>query len=66
MSASELARCIEMAVHGTKSAYPSMLPADAFLKDLATMLRMLIGGAVTASGKPATAKQSRRKTGGRK
>jgi len=66
MSASELARCIEMAVHGTKSAYPSMTPADAFLKDLGTMLRMLIGGAVTSPAKPATAKQSRRKTGGRK
>jgi len=65
-SVSELARCIEMAVHGTKSAYPSMAPADAFLKDLATMLRMLIGGAVASSAKPATAKQSRRKTGGRK
>ena len=61
VSARKLARCIEMAVHGTKSAYPSMLPADAFLKDLETMLRMLIGGAVASS-----AKRSRRKTGDRK
>jgi AcrR family transcriptional regulator len=66
MRASELARYIEMAVHGTKSAYPAMLPADAFLQDLETTLRMLIGGAVASSGKSATAKKSRRKTGGRK
>jgi AcrR family transcriptional regulator len=42
----ELARCVEMAIHGTKSAYPSMQPADAFLKQLAMMLRMLIAGAM--------------------
>jgi len=65
MSASELARYIEMTVHGTKSAYPSIRPADAFLKDLETMLRMLIDGAV-APVKPAAAKKSRRKTGDRK
>ncbi len=66
MSASELARYVEMAVHGTKSAYPSMLPADAFLKDLETMLRMLIGGTVASSGKSVAARKSRRKTGDRK
>jgi len=65
MSASELARYIEMTVHGTKSAYPSIRPADAFLKDLETMLRMLLGGAV-APARPAAAKKSRRKTGDRK
>ena len=42
----ELARCVEMAIHGTKSAYPSMLPADAFLKQLEIMLRMLVAGAI--------------------
>jgi len=62
-TARELARCIEMAVHGTKSAYPSMLPADAFLKDLETMLRMLIAGAVASQ---AAASKSKRKTGVRK
>lgn len=42
----DLARCVEMAIHGTKSAYPAMQPVDAFLKQLAMMLRMLIAGAV--------------------
>jgi AcrR family transcriptional regulator len=65
-SARELARCIEMAVHGAKSAHPSMLPADAFLKDLETMLRMLIAGAIAPPATPAAAKTSTRKTGGRK
>ncbi len=61
----ELARCVEMAIHGTKSAYPSMQPADAFLKQLAVMLRMLITGAMA----PAVirhAEKSQRKTGDRK
>lgn len=66
MSTRELARCIEMAVHGTKSAHPSMLRAEAFLKDLETMLRMLIAGAVASSRKPVAAKKSRRKAGDRK
>jgi AcrR family transcriptional regulator len=57
----ELARCVEMAVHGTKSAYPSMQPVDAFLKQLETMLRMLIAGAMAP-----VAKKSPRKTGVRK
>jgi AcrR family transcriptional regulator len=59
MSPRELARLVEMAVHGTKSAYPSMLPLDAFLKELKTMLRVLIAGAV-ASERMAQAKTSRR------
>jgi AcrR family transcriptional regulator len=61
----ELARCVEMAIHGTKSAYPSMQPADAYLKQLAMMLRMLVAG---ATGSPVTpcAQKSRRKTGDRK
>jgi hypothetical protein len=57
----ELARCVEMAVHGTKSAFPSMQPVDAFLKQLETMLRMLIAGAMAPH-----AKKSPRKTGVRK
>jgi AcrR family transcriptional regulator len=57
----ELARCVEMAIHGTKSAFPSMQPIDAFLKQLHTMLRMLIAGAMAPP-----AKKSPRKTGVRK
>ncbi|MDD1528397.1 TetR/AcrR family transcriptional regulator [Bradyrhizobium sp. WBOS7] len=58
VSVRELARCVEMAIHGTKSAFPSMQPVDAFLKQLETMLRMLIAGAMAPS-----AKKSHRKTG---
>jgi len=65
-SARELTRCIEMAVHGTKSAHPSMLPAEAFLKDLETMLRMLIAGAIASPAKAAAARKRRRRTGDRK
>ena len=61
----ELARCVEMAIHGTKSAYPSMQPADAFLKQLAIMLRMLIAGAMAPPAMP-RAENSQRKTGDRK
>jgi AcrR family transcriptional regulator len=57
----ELARCVEMAIHGAKSAFPSMQPVDAFLKQLETMLRMLIAGAMAP-----VAKKSPRKTGVRK
>jgi AcrR family transcriptional regulator len=57
----ELARCVEMAIHGAKSAFPSMQPVDAFLKQLETMLRMLIAGAMAP-----IAKKSPRKTGVRK
>ena len=57
----ELARCVEMAIHGTKSAYPSMMPADAFLKQLEIMLRMLVAGAMAPA-----AKKSQRKAGVRK
>jgi AcrR family transcriptional regulator len=61
----ELARCVEMAIHGTKYAYPSMKPVDAFLKQLELMLRMLIGGALRPPSKP-PAKKSQRKVGDRK
>jgi AcrR family transcriptional regulator len=50
----DLARCVEMAIHGTKSGYPSMQPVDAFLKQLAMMLRMLIAGALAPPAKPRT------------
>jgi AcrR family transcriptional regulator len=60
----ELARCVEMAIHGTKSAYPSMQPADAFLKQLAMMLRMLIAGAMAPPVIPGAKPQ--RKTGNKK
>jgi AcrR family transcriptional regulator len=61
----ELARCVEMAIHGAKSIYPSMQPADAFLKQLAVMLRMLIAGAMAPPASP-PAKKSKRTTGDRK
>ena len=56
MTPRELARCIEMAVNGTKSAYPGMQPVDAFLKDLDTMLRTLVAGAVSPAKKQRAAK----------
>jgi TetR/AcrR family acrAB operon transcriptional repressor len=67
----DLSRYVVMAINGTKSAYPAMQPADAFLNDLEIMMRALIGGAVTApkprSIKPVAAKKSTRtKPGDRK
>ncbi|MET0220591.1 MAG: helix-turn-helix domain-containing protein [Tardiphaga sp.] len=52
----DLARCVEMAIHGTKSAYPSMQPVDAFLKQLDMMLRMLIAGALAPPATPRSRK----------
>jgi AcrR family transcriptional regulator len=52
MTSRDLARCIEMAINGTKSAHPAMQPAEAFLKDLEIMLRTLVAGAVGPSPKP--------------
>jgi TetR/AcrR family acrAB operon transcriptional repressor len=71
MTAPDFARCIEMAFNGTKSAYPAMQPADAFLRDFSIMVRTLVAGAVGPSPKPrparAAAKKSvRRKSGDRK
>lgn len=60
----ELARCVEMAIHGTKSAYPSMQPIEGFLKQLAIMLRMLIAGAMAPPVPPA--RKPKRKSGDRK
>jgi AcrR family transcriptional regulator len=61
INARELARCVEMAVHGAKSTHPSMRPLDAFLKDLEIMLRMLIAGAIAAPAKPYAKKSVRKK-----
>jgi AcrR family transcriptional regulator len=64
MTSRDFARCIEMAISGTKSVHPAMQPADAFLKDLEVMVRTLVAGAVGPSPKPrpvkpATAKKIR-------
>jgi AcrR family transcriptional regulator len=64
VTAEDLARCVEMAIHGIKSAYPAMQPIDAFLKQLAVMLRMLIAGAVPPAN--VGSKKSQRETGVRK
>ena len=73
MTAAKLARYVELAVTGTKSVYPSMRPADAFLRDAEAMLRTLIAGAVAPSKpkkpspKPSpSARPVRRKAGVRK
>lgn len=60
VSVEELARCVEMAIHGTKSAYPSMQPADAFLNQLAVMLRMLVAGAMAPQAALPARKSSRK------
>ena len=59
MTARDFARCIEMAFNGTKSAYPAMQPADAFLRDLEIMVRTLVAGAVSPSSKKLSAKPAR-------
>jgi hypothetical protein len=46
-----------MAVNGTKTAYPAMQPADAFLKDLEIMLRTLVAGATGPAKQPRAAKR---------
>jgi len=75
MTPRELARCVEMAVNGTKSAYPTLQPPGAFLRDLEIMLRTLIAGAVgpsmtrVATPKPARktiARSTARKSGDRR
>ena len=62
MTPRELARCVEMAVNGTKSAYPAMQPADAFLKDLDIMLRMLIAGAMRRHRSRAPSRRTSKKS----
>jgi AcrR family transcriptional regulator len=64
MSSGDFARCIEMAISGTKSVHPAMQPADAFLRDLELMVRTLVAGAVGPAPKPrpmklVTSKKSR-------
>jgi AcrR family transcriptional regulator len=67
MTAAKLARYIELAVNGAKSAHPSMRPADAFLRDAEAMLRTLIAGAAAKKAKPSpSARPVRRKAGARK
>src|SRR3981189_1945368 len=72
MTAPDFARCVEMAFNGTKSAYPAMQPADAFLRDFGIMVRTLVAGAVGPSPKPRpvkttqTKKSIRTKSGDRK
>ena len=71
MTPRDLARCVEMAVNGTKSAYPALQPAGAFLRDLEIMLRTLIAGAVGPAKQPTAtqpkpARKSTRKSGDRR
>ena len=58
MTSRDFARCIEMAISGTKSVHPAMQPADAFLKDLEIMVRTLVAGAVGPSPKPRAVKRA--------
>ena len=62
MNARDFARCIELAFNGTKSAYPAMQPADAFLRDFGVMVRTLVAGAVGPSPKPARARAATKKS----
>ncbi|MBR0870244.1 TetR/AcrR family transcriptional regulator [Bradyrhizobium tropiciagri] len=61
MSPAEFARLVEMAVHGSKSQHPAMQPADAFLKDMALMVRALCAGAVPKRRPPARKAAARKK-----
>ena len=56
MSAAELARCVEMAMNGAKSANPGMQPAERFLRDLDIMTRTLVTGALAPSPRQPSAK----------
>jgi AcrR family transcriptional regulator len=55
MTPYDLARCVVMTINGTKSAYPAMQPAAAFLRDLEVMLRTFVAGAASPA-KPRAAK----------
>jgi len=59
MRSEELARCVEMAINGAKSAHPGMQPANAFLADLGILVRTLVGGAVAPSPRPAKSQAKR-------
>ncbi|MBR1122965.1 TetR/AcrR family transcriptional regulator [Bradyrhizobium lablabi] len=56
MSAAELARCVEMAMHGAKTANPGMQPVESFLRDLEIMVRTLVAGALAPPSKSRPAK----------
>ena len=56
MSAAELARCVEMAMNGAKTANPGMQPPEAFLRDLDIMVRTLVTGAIATPAKPPPAR----------
>ncbi len=70
MSAARLARLIEMAIGGAKSAHPSMQPPQAFLRDLDVMVRTLVAGALapsqTAQSRKTARPKTRNQTGARK
>jgi AcrR family transcriptional regulator len=71
LSPAEFARLVEMAVYGSKSQHPAMQPVDAFLKDMALMVRTLCAGAVaksqdqSANKANARARSARSKAGAR-
>ncbi len=62
MSASELARCVEMAMNGAKAANPGMQPPAAFLRDLDIMVRTLVTGAIASAPKSRPAKPPAKKS----
>lgn len=67
LSPAEFARLVEMAVHGSKSQHPAMQPADAFLRDMAMMVRTLCAGAAPKSlEKPANKARTRARSSGSK
>jgi AcrR family transcriptional regulator len=66
LSPAEFARLVEMSMYAAKSRYPAMQPADAFLKDMATMVRTLCAGAVPKSPQPPARKAAIRKKPTRK
>ena len=66
MSASELARCVEMAMNGAKTANPGMQPPEAFLRDLDIMVRTLVTGAIASAPKHRPAKPPAKKSVRRK
>jgi AcrR family transcriptional regulator len=66
ISSSELARCVEMAMNGAKSANPGMQPPEAFLRDLDIMTRTLVTGAIATLPKPQSTRPAARKSVRRK
>ena len=62
MTSPELARCVEMAINGAKSAYPGMQPAEAFVADLNVMARTLVAGAIAPLPKSPRAKPAAKRT----